>query len=171
MMTSRCGEPPRSGGRAPRYRASTRTATRPCNQPARCGGFTLVEALVALIIVALGMMAVHTQLNQYAVTSVYIREKTLASWIATNVLTELSVQGEWPEPGSEDDEIEYAGRQWHYTVEISTTQVENLRRADVSVSLAEDPERVIHTVSGLIEPPAPPGFLAPRWFGTPAEGG
>lgn len=136
-----------------------------CDDLTRCEGFTLVEALVALIIVALGMMAVHTQLNQYAVTSVYIRDKTLASWIATNKLTELSVQSEWPEPGSEEDEVEYAGRQWFYRVEISATQVENLRRADVSVALAEDPEQVIHTVSGLLEPPPPPGFLAPRWLG------
>ncbi len=142
-----------------------------CNEPPRCGGFTLIEALVALIIVALGMMAVHTQLNQYAVTSVYIRDKTLASWIATNKLTELSVQSAWPEPGSEEDEIEYAGRQWVFRIEISETQVENLRRADVSVALAEDPERVIHTVSGLIEPPAPPGFLPPRWLGGPAGSG
>ena len=137
----------------------------------RCRGFTLIEALVALIIVALGMMAVHTQLNQYAVTSVYIRDKTLASWIATNRLTELSVQSEWPAPGTEEGEIEYAGRQWVYRVEISATQVENLRRADVSVSLAEDPERIVHTVSGLLEPPPPPGFLAPRWLGSPDGSG
>ena len=142
-----------------------------CNELSRCRGFTLVEALVALIIVALGMMAVHTQLNQYAVTSMYIRDKTLASWIATNKLTELSVRSAWPEPGSEEDEIEYAGRQWHFRVEITDTQVENLRRADVSVALAEDPERIIHTVSGLIEPPAPPGFLPPRWLGSPEESG
>ena len=137
----------------------------------RCQGFTLVEALVALIIVALGMMAVHTQLNQYAVTSVYIRDKTLASWIATNKLTELSVQSAWPEPGVEEDEVEYAGRQWYFRVEVSATQVDNLRRADVSVAPAEDPERTIHTVSGLIEPPAPPGFLPPRWLGGPNGSG
>ena len=138
-----------------------------CRESPRCAGFTLIEALVALIIVALGMMAVHTQLNQYVVTSVYIRQKTLASWIATNKLTELSVQNQWPETGDEEDDIEYAGQQWHYRVEISVTQVPNLRRADVSVSLGEDPERILHTVSGLIEPPTPPGISPLRWLGRP----
>ena len=136
-----------------------------------CAGFTLIEAMVALIIVALGMMAVHTQLNQYVVTSIYIRQKTMASWIATNKLTELSVQFDWPEPGDEEDDIEYAGQEWHYRVEISETEVPNLRRADVSVSLADDPERVIHTVSGLIEPPPPRGFVPPRWLSSPGGRG
>jgi len=127
-------------------------------------GFTLVEALVALVIVALGMMAVFMQLNQYTVTSIYIQEKTLASWIATNTLTDLSVRPQWPEIGDEEDDLEFADRQWHYLIEISETQVENLRRADVSVSLVDDPERIIHTVSGLLEPPAPPGFVPVRWL-------
>ena len=132
-------------------------------------GFTLVEALVALVIVSLGMMAVNTQLNQFAVTSVYIEQKTLASWIATNVLTELSVSSEWPELGDFDEELEFAGRLWVYRVEVDETEVENLRRVDVSVGHAEDPERVLHRVSGLIEPPPPPGFLQMRWL--PQGGG
>ena len=37
-----------------------------------CRGFTLLEAMVALIIVALGMMAVNTQLNRYAAAAVYV---------------------------------------------------------------------------------------------------
>jgi hypothetical protein len=47
---------------------------------------------------------------------------------------------------------------------ISETEVENLRRADVSVSLADRPERIIHRVSGLIEPPVPQGFPPVNWL-------
>ena len=54
-------------------------------------GFTLLEAMVALVIVALGMMAVNGQLNRYAVAAKYVEAKTLASWIATNEITALSV--------------------------------------------------------------------------------
>jgi general secretion pathway protein I len=133
----------------------------------RASGFTLIEAVVALVIVALGMMALYMQLNQYAVTATYMEEKTLASWIATNRLTELSIQPSWPEVGTEEDEIEFAGRDWHFTVEVSETQVSNLRRVDVSVARADQPERIIHKVSSLLEPPPPAGFIPPRWIGGP----
>lgn len=133
--------------------------------------FTLIEAVVALLIVSLGMLAVFTQLGQFASNSSYIQDKTLASWIASNRLTELSLQDTWPELGNEEDEIEYAGREWRYAVEISETEVENLRRADVSVSLLDDPERVLHTVSALIEPPAPRGFAPLRWLSVDGAGG
>lgn len=133
----------------------------------RPAGFTLIEAVVALVIVALGMMAVYTQLNQYAVTATYMEEKTLASWIATNILTERSVQPDWPELGSEEEEIEYAGRQWFCVIEVSETQVENLRRVDVSVARAENPDRTIHKMSGLIEPPPPRGFVPMHWLEAP----
>ena len=42
-------------------------------------GFTLLEAMVALVIVALGMMAMKTQLNRYLVTATVTKEKTLTS--------------------------------------------------------------------------------------------
>jgi general secretion pathway protein I len=137
----------------------------------RESGFTLVEAVVALAIVALGMMALYMQLNQYAVTATYMEEKTLASWIATNRLTELSVEPSWPELGTEENEIEFAGRSWRYTVDVSETQVENLRRVDVSVARADQPERIIHKVAGLLEPPPPAGFIPPRWIAGPGGGG
>jgi general secretion pathway protein I len=133
----------------------------------RTSGFTLIEAVVALVIVAFGMMALYMQLNQYAVTATYMEEKTLASWIATNRLTELSIESSWPDVGTEEDEIEFAGRVWHFTVDVSETEVPNLRRVDVSVARADDPERIIHKVSSLLEPPPPAGFLPPRWIGGP----
>lgn len=119
--------------------------------------------MVALVIVAFGMMAVSTQINRYVVAATYVEEKTLASWIATNKLTELGVGPTWPQVGDYDEDVEFAGRQWRCEVVVSETEVENLHRVDVSVRLQSDPERLIHKVSALIEPPAPPGFLPPQW--------
>jgi general secretion pathway protein I len=136
----------------------------------RLTGFTLIEVMVALVIVAFGMMAVHTMLNSYVAASVYTEQKTLASWIATNKLTELSIGPTWPPLGDSDEEVEFAGRQWRCEIEVAETPVPNLRRVDVSVRLADDPERVVHTVSALIEPPAPAGFLPPQWSAPPGGG-
>ena len=131
-------------------------------------GFTLLEAMVALAIVALGMMAVNTQLNRYALTAVFIEEKTLASWIGSNVLTEFSIAPQWPDIGTTEGDLEFAQRDWVWEAEVSETPVENLRRVDVAVSLAVDPDVEIHSVSGLIEPPAPQGFVSLSWLSTGA---
>ena len=127
-------------------------------------GFTLLETLVALAIVTLGMMAVHMQLNRFVIGAGYVEQKVLASWIASNRIAELSVAPQWPQLGETRDEVDYALRTWIRRAEISETPVENLRRVDVSVALAEDPERIIHTVSGLLEPPPPPGLPPPSWL-------
>jgi general secretion pathway protein I len=136
----------------------------------RSTGFTLIEVMVALFVVALGMMAVHTTLNQYAATSRHLEEQTLASWIATNKLAELSIASTWPSLGDYDEEIEFAARDWRCEIVVSETPVPNLRRVDVSVMLASEPERVIRKVSALVEPPAPPGFFPPQWSAPPIGG-
>lgn len=142
-------------------------STRP-NYP-REPGFTLLEAMVALAIVALGMMAVQTQLNRYVVSAAVTEEKTLASWVAANKLTELSVSSSWPDIGTSDDEVELAQRQWRTVIEVSETQVDNLRRVDVGVYRVDEPDRLIQSLSALIEPPPPAGYLPVRWL--PATGG
>lgn len=127
------------------------------------GGFTLIEVMVALVIVALGMMAVDTQLNNYAANSVYIEDKTLASWIATNRLTELRLQSTWPAIGVQEDDLDFAGRQWHYRLQVSKTDEPNLRRADIAISPGGETDKVLDREFTLIAPPAPRGFAAPHW--------
>lgn len=131
---------------------------------AASAGFTLIETLVALAIVALGMTAVFMQVGHFASSALYMQEKTLASWIGSNIVTEYSLQYEWPEISDSEIEIDqFAGRDWLVRVEISQTEVENLRRIDVSVSHADRPDKIIHTVSGLIEPPPPENFPPVNW--------
>lgn len=135
--------------------------------PACTAGFTLIEVMVALAIVALGMMAVNTQLNRYALGAIYLEQKTLASWVAANVITELSLAPEWPPIGDREEELDYGPLRWHARVEVSETPVENLRRIDVFVSLADEPDRVVHTMTSLVEPPAPRGMAPVRWPAPP----
>jgi len=133
----------------------------------RSAGFTLIEVMIALVIVALGMMGISKAINDYTVAATYVEEKTLASWIATNKLTELSVAPTWPPVGDYEEDVEFAGQQWRCEIVVEETPVTNLHRVDVSVRLLADPERVVHKVSALIEPPAPPGFLPPQWSAPP----
>jgi len=136
----------------------------------RSQGFTLIEVLVALAVLALGMMAVVKALSEYSEAAAYTEQKTLASWIATNKLTELSIAPAWPALGDSDEDVEFASQKWRCTIKVSKTDVTNLRRVDVSVSLLDKPDRVIHKVSALIEPPAPSGLLPPQWS-APSRGG
>ena len=48
--------------------------------------------LAALVIVALGMLGVIEAVSQSARNGTYLREKTLAHWIAMNVVTERRLQ-------------------------------------------------------------------------------
>jgi general secretion pathway protein I len=134
-------------------------------------GFTLIEVMIALAVVVIGMMGVHKMLSEYAFGAAYMQQKTLASWIATNKLTELSIAPTWPTVGDYEEDVEFAAQEWRCEIVVSETEVPNLHRVDVSVRLLSDPERVVHKVSALIEPPAPPGFLPPQWSAPPRGGG
>ena len=94
-------------------------------------GFTLIETVVALMVVALGMTAVYMQIGQFAGNAVLMQDKTLASWIGSNIVTELSIALDWPEIGDSEEEIEYANRLWYVTIEI--TDVKHLDRVVKSV--------------------------------------
>jgi general secretion pathway protein I len=78
----------------------------------RVRGFTLLEVLVALVIVGLGMIAVFEQLNQMLTTTARLRDKTFATWIAEDRITELQVNGQYPKTGERSDQIEMARAEW-----------------------------------------------------------
>ena len=127
-------------------------------------GFTLLEVMVALIIVSLGMIAASAQLGRFAAASFDMEQKTLASWMASNKITELSIAREWPELGTQQEELEFANRLWLLRTEVLETEVENLRRVDVYVMRAEEPEQVVRRLSGFIEPPQQ-GGVRPSGYG------
>jgi general secretion pathway protein I len=103
-------------------------------------GFTLIEVLAALVIVALGMLGVIEAVTQTARNGTYLRERTLAHWVAMNVLTERRLLPNPPDVAESSDEVEFAGERWRWSLTVTQTAVESMRRMDVRVRRADAPE-------------------------------
>jgi general secretion pathway protein I len=96
-------------------------------------GFTLIEVLVALAIVAVGMAAVLGALSSSADTISYLRDKTFANWVALNEIAQVRISGQLPAPGKTDGDTDFGGRKWQWHQEVTTTQVPGMVRMEVSV--------------------------------------
>jgi len=104
----------------------------------RCDGFTLVEVLVALMIVAIGLSALLVAVSGTARTSGYLRDKTLAQWIALNRLTEVRLNSNNKFAQNTDTaEVTFAGRTWHYDTRYFDTSISTMRRVVVRVYLGD----------------------------------
>jgi general secretion pathway protein I len=103
----------------------------------RAGGFTLIEVLVALAIVAVGMAAVMRTLASSADTVFYLRDKTFAQWVALNQVANLRVTGQTPGVGNTEGDTDYAGRKWHWRQEVTALDIPGAERIDVRVRPAE----------------------------------
>lgn len=130
--------------------------------PQRHGAFTLIEVMVALVIVALSLSAVVASVSQMVVAATAMQERTYASWIAQNKITEIRLSDTVPDVSEDDDEVVFANIDWALTTTISETAVENLYRIDVAVSYAGT-EYVVRTVTGFVGEPGIPGQANLAW--------
>jgi general secretion pathway protein I len=114
-------------------------------------GFTLIEVVVALAILGIGMLAVFKTIGDTVHNVDELRDRSLAEWIADNRITEVRISGEMPSVEETSGDVEFAGRQWHWIAKVSQTQVQGMRRIDVSVRRDEDPEGgSLVTLSGFV---------------------
>jgi general secretion pathway protein I len=136
--------------------------------PARhtIAGFTLVEVLAALVIVSLGMLGVIQAVSQTANNGAYLRDRTVAHWIAMNRATEVRLEAKAPTVGTDSDDVEMAGRKWRWSMEVSQTAVESIRRIDIEVALADAKDKPLAFVSAFYgEAVDQPGSAAMLWPG------
>jgi len=109
--------------------------------PAR--GFTLVEVMVALAVVAIALPALLFTLYQQADGIEYLRDRSQAQMIAANKLSEVRLSSRARSSllqGSESGFSEFAGRDWFWRVASEATEVPQFFRIEVSVGLGDDPE-------------------------------
>lgn len=99
----------------------------------RDAGFTLVEVLVALIIVAIGLAALMITVSSTARTSGTLRDKTLAQWMALNRLSEVRLNLTKFGQNTDTGEINFANRTWHYDTRYFDTSVTTMKRIVVRI--------------------------------------
>lgn len=99
----------------------------------RAGGFTLIEVIIALAVLAFAMGALISGMARYADNAAYLRERTLALWVAHNRLTEIELEAAWPPTGKSDGDVELAGIEWRWFVTVSETPDPDVRRVDIRV--------------------------------------
>ncbi|HOA93339.1 MAG TPA: type II secretion system minor pseudopilin GspI [Quisquiliibacterium sp.] len=96
-------------------------------------GFTLIEVLVALTIVAVAMMAALRAAGSLTQSSADLRARTLAQWSAENRLAQMRVQAEWPAPGRTRYDCSQAGVTLVCQEEVFVTPNAAFRRVELSV--------------------------------------
>ena len=134
----------------------------------KANGFTLIEVLVALAIVAIGMAAVLEALTSSANTAVYLQDKTFAEWVALNRIETVRLSGAVPKAGSSDDNVDYAERKWEWQQKVTNTAYPGIVQIEVDVrpagSKAGDDRGWYASATGFMgnalagpaNPPAPP---------------
>ena len=121
----------------------------------RLQGFTLLEVLIALAVLALAMGAVIKATSDYTSNQAYLRDRTLAMWVARNVLVEYQIKGEWLSVGERNGTREMGNQEWRWLARISQTEEAQLRRLDVEVYPvdSDDDENPVSVLSGFLLQP------------------
>jgi general secretion pathway protein I len=96
-------------------------------------GFTLVEVLVALAVLAITLTAVMRTTAQAIDTSFALRERNLATWVAQDRLATHQITRHWPSIDTIDGDVEMAERKWFWREQVSSTPQANIRRIEITV--------------------------------------
>ena len=81
-------------------------------------GFTLLEVLIALAIVAMSVGALLGTITSSASNIIYLKDKTLAEWVALNRLTEIRIDQQMPSEGKRSGSSVMGGMRWEWQEEV-----------------------------------------------------
>ena len=118
--------------------------------PARSAGFTLLEVLVALVIVGTALGASLRAVGSLTQNSNDLRASMMATWSAENRPTEIRLARSYPPLGKTSFECPQAEMQLVCEQEVLTTPNVNFRRVEVSVFDVRAPNRRIIKLNQLV---------------------
>ncbi len=113
-------------------------------------GFTLIEVLVALVILAVALAAASRASAMMADSSTVLRERLLASWVAQNRLAELQARRAWLEAGTHEGEVEQAGVKMIWRETVTTTPNRAFRRIEIRVGAAGRVDHALASLTGYL---------------------
>ncbi len=122
----------------------------------RSRGFTLVEILVALAIVAVALAAGLRALAQAADSAGALKQRTLALWIAQNRIATAQLEATWPPLGRRDGNATQAGTLFAFAEIVSATPNSAFRKLEVVVTEPGVPDYALARLVGFLGSTAAP---------------
>jgi len=116
----------------------------------RSRGFTLIEVLVALAIVAIALVAVSRSGAVSTSSAAEIKLRMLADYVAENRLGELDARRVWPAVGVTEGFERQADIDFPWRMEVFATQHPLLRRVEVQVVDPGERTHVLRTLVGVL---------------------
>jgi general secretion pathway protein I len=120
-------------------------------------GFTLIEVVVAVFVIAIGLGAVIKTIGTVTRNTALLSERTVAMWVAQNALAEFELDINNNAQEESEGTEEMIGIEWHWTKIIEETQDPGVRRVEFQVRQDRDEDsQVFATLVTLL--PIFPGF-------------
>jgi len=96
-------------------------------------GFTVLEVMVALLIIAISLSGAIYTVGQAASNEKIIEDQTFARWVAMNHIAEEKIKHAFPKIGTSSGTETMARREWRWQQQTLKTAIPNVRRIEVSV--------------------------------------
>jgi general secretion pathway protein I len=122
--------------------------------PAR--GFTLLEVLVALAILAIALGAALRASSVTIDQAQTMKYKLLAQWCAENQLAEQIARKRWPAPGMQTGRTVQAGLALDWDQSVTSTANPAFRRIEIKVYANRDHAYALAQLVGFLTDPAEP---------------
>ena len=117
-------------------------------------GLTLIEVLIALAILSIALTAVIKVTAQNIKDTLYLQNKTIATWVAVRVINEAR-SGILKLPAAPDQlerETTTLNQDWIWQGQLNSTPVLHVKEIDVNVALKVNKKNLVHLTGYLYVP-------------------